>query len=360
MNTSDIALQRLENHLVSHSDVIIPSEVVHRMVALQAQDYYASLWGIGLRVAGTITEEEVEQAVSERKIVRTWPMRGTLHFAASEDAKWMLKLLTPRVIKSSAGRHKQLELDKSVFNKSRKLLEKHLQGEVSLTRPELYRILDENGISTEGQRGYHIIRHLAQNAVICFGCRRGKQHTFVLFDEWIPKSKNLIRDEALAELASRYIHSRGPVTEYDFAAWAGLTVSSARNSFKMIETEFEKKEITGQTYWFPEPVDSSHNKSPVHLLPGFDEMICGYKDLSAILEPGRKKSVILKNGILKPVIITNGKIIGSWKRTLKTNTVKIKLKPFTKLTQKQQKIAIEKGVEYAKFLKLEPEFEFEK
>jgi hypothetical protein len=49
--------------------------------------------------------------IDERSIVRTWPMRGTLHFVAATDVRWMLRLLTPRVIKGWASRMRHLEIE---------------------------------------------------------------------------------------------------------------------------------------------------------------------------------------------------------------------------------------------------------
>ena len=54
--------------------------------AMQAQDYTGALWSIGLRMPNA-TEAEVERAIKERKIVRSWPMRGTLHFVAATDLR---------------------------------------------------------------------------------------------------------------------------------------------------------------------------------------------------------------------------------------------------------------------------------
>jgi hypothetical protein len=95
--------------------------------AVQAQDYLGALWAIGLRMRDA-TEKTVEQALAERKLIRTWPMRGTLHFVAPADARWMLKLLTPRIIARCAGLHRQAGLDESVFSRSRDALVKALQG----------------------------------------------------------------------------------------------------------------------------------------------------------------------------------------------------------------------------------------
>jgi hypothetical protein len=51
---------------------------------------------------------DIEKALGGKKIVRTRPMRGTLHFVAAADVLWMLELLTPRIISASAWRHMQL------------------------------------------------------------------------------------------------------------------------------------------------------------------------------------------------------------------------------------------------------------
>jgi hypothetical protein len=349
----DIARFRLYNQRIIHSAFEKPEEVVRHMVAMQAQDFYASLWAVAVRINPHITEAEVEQAVSNGKIVRTWPVRGTLHYVASEDARWMLNLLTPRVIKNSAGRHRELELNQADFNNSRKRIENALQGGKQLTRSEVYDVLETNSIATDGQRGYHILWYLAQKAVICCGPRRDKQHTFVLFDDWISHSRDLKGDEALSELASRYISSRGPVTEYDFACWAGLKITTARNTFRMVEKQFETMETHGQTFLLPPPDTSQQPtmEDPI-LLPSFDELVCGYKDRSAVLRSEKEKSVILRNGIIRPLIICNGQVAGTWKRTIKRNEVQIETDYFHPPGSSFIKKTEQKFDEYGMFLGL--------
>ena len=92
-----------------------PAAVVRALLAVQAQDYRASLWAIALRTPEG-TEADVERAIEARAIVRTWPMRGTLHFVPAEDARWMLRLLAPRLITKSAARHRELELDEAILD----------------------------------------------------------------------------------------------------------------------------------------------------------------------------------------------------------------------------------------------------
>src|SRR5436305_7995231 len=93
-----------------------PEEVVRWMGALQAQDYQQSLWAIGLRCREA-TVAGIEQAIADRKIVRTWPMRGTLHFVPAEDTKWMLVLSAARMLAQVRRRQEQLELDETIMQR---------------------------------------------------------------------------------------------------------------------------------------------------------------------------------------------------------------------------------------------------
>ena len=83
MTNSLIAQQRLSNQLIV-TGVDTPAEVVRWMGMVQAQDYLAALWAIGLRTRSA-TESDVEKALAERSIVRTWPARGTRHRASDRS-----------------------------------------------------------------------------------------------------------------------------------------------------------------------------------------------------------------------------------------------------------------------------------
>ena len=360
MTHAEIAQQRLRNQQIANPAFTKADEVVRWMGAVQAQHYLASLWAVGVRMAESagVAESDIEQAIADKKIIRTWPMRGTLHFVAAEDVRWMQELLTPRVIRSFAGRHRELGLDETIFKKSRNLIEHALQGGKQLINAELYEVLEQSGIPTDGQRGYHILGVLAQKGVLCLSPRRGKQQTYTLLDEWLPETKSLNRDEALAELGCRYITSHGPATDYDFAAWSGLTMKDARTAFKMNRSKFEQTEVDGNTFWFPGPASASENPSSnnTYLLPAFDEMLCGYKDRSAILRSEHQTSIILKNGIFKPLVMLDGCVAGSWKRTLKKESVVIELDSFDPLP-KNERIRIEQAAKpYGPFLGRNVEF----
>ena len=330
MADTEIARQRLANQRIDAEKFEKPEEVVRWLGAMQAQDYPQALWAVGLRLQSA-TVADVERAINEGKIVRTWPMRGTLHFVPPEDVRWRLELSASRILARDGRRLEQLGLDLEIIDRCKELFHEALKGNRRLTRPEMMQVLEKAGIGTEKQRGYHILWYLSQDALICPGPMQGKQQTFVLLDEWVPDARELSREDSLAELAGRYFASHGPATVHDFAWWSGLTVTEARSGVEAKEADLVSEKIDGKEYWTAAdaPDHTARDGSGIHLLPAFDEYLLGYKDRAAALTAEDALRVIPgKNGIFLPTIVVDGLIVGTWKRKLKKNTVDITLTPF--------------------------------
>jgi DNA glycosylase AlkZ-like len=334
MTSLDIAHLRLYNQRIAGSTFKKPDQVVRWLGAVQAQDYLGALWAVGLRMLRAV-EADIEEALADKTILRTWPMRGTLHFVAAADVRWMLELLTPRIVAGSARRlHQEAGLDEAIFARSKELFALALQGGKQLSRNAMYEVLEAAHISTAGQRGLHILSRLSQEGFICFGAREGKQQTFALLDEWAPAAKTLERDEALAELARRYFTSHGPATLQDFAWWSGLTTADAKDGLEMVKSQFIQETIDGQAYWLSSSTLSVKDRSPTaYLLPAFDEYTVAYKDRSAVLNPLYAKQANYGHGIFNPTIVVDGQIVGTWKRTLKKKSVVITPSPLAKLNK---------------------------
>lgn len=330
--TFNIGHFRFFSQGISEANFTQPADVVAHLGAMQAQDYAGALWAIALRTQNA-TQADVEQAIIDRAIVRTWPMRGTLHFVAAADVRWMLKLLTPRIISSTAGRQRQLEIDDHVMARSQDLIIKALEGGKQLTRPELFAVLENGGVSPIGQRGIHILGRLSQEGLLCLAAHSDRQPTFALLDEWLPPTKSLERDEALAELAKRYFVGHGPATVQDFERWAGLKTSDAKAGLEMVKSQLRQEVIDKQSYWLSQAeVTFSGKEQAVYLLPGFDEYILGYKTREAVLEPQYFQRIVPGgNGMFMPTIVSNGQVVGIWKRTVKKAKIEVNSFPFNEL-----------------------------
>lgn len=345
MKLSEIALLRLQNQHLATPDFSSVAEAVSWFGAVQAQDYLGSLWAIGQRMKN-VTEEVIEKAVADRLIVRSWPMRGTLHFTHAQDLRWMLQLLAPRVIKRSAFRYKELELDNVALSKSEVIITQALIGGKELRRDELFTILEKNGVSPSGQRGIHILSYLAMRGLICFGSRNGKQFTFTLLDEWIPPTKPKEPDEALFELAKRYFLSHGPATIHDFAWWSGLTLTEVRRSIELIKTHLTHETVDEHVYYFTTTTNHTLNHT-AYFLPAYDEFTVAYKDRRAIIDSAH--FIQAGNG-LRPTIVFDGKIIGTWKRELKKHEVIVTMHFFSPISLTERKVIAAAANRYGKFL----------
>lgn len=328
-------------------------EVVRHLAAMQAQDYGQALWAIGLRTQQS-TVADIEQAIGARKIVRTWPMRGTIHFVAPEDAKWMLELSAPRMIAKDGRRQQQLGLDQAMMERCAELFSDALAGGKTLARSRMLQVLEDAGISTGQQRGYHILWYTSQTGLLCHGPKQDKEPTFVLLDEWVPASRKLSREESLVELAARYVAAHGPATVHDFAWWAGLTMSEAKAAFEAAKDGLTCEALDGKVYWISNAAAgvTTDDASGIQLLPGFDEYLLGYKDRSAVLAAEHATKIVPgNNGIFFPVIVVSGQVAGTWKRTIKKKSIDITLSPFSPLAVSEAAVA-EAAERYSAFVGL--------
>ena len=351
MTSLDIAHQRLLNQHIARATFEKPGKVVEWLGAVQAQDYAGAKWALGLRLQGA-TDDDIEQAFTEGSILRTHLLRPTWHFVTPADIRWMLALTAPRVNAVNAYMYRKLELDSAIFKRSNAALVKALHGGKQLTRNELRGVLQKAGIATAGElRMGYIMMRAELDGIVCSGARRGKQFTYTLLAERAPHAKALDREAALAELARRYFMSRGPATVQDFAKWSGLTTADARNGLEAIRAQLRHEVVNGQVYWFSTSTPSAKDASPTaYLLSIYDEYISGYKDRSAIgeAEVGAKLSAL--GNALSYIIVVDGQIVGTWKRTLRKEAVVIETNTFTRLTKAENRAVAVAAQQYGTFL----------
>jgi hypothetical protein len=293
-------------------------------------------------------EADIDQAMAKGAIIRTHPMRGTWHFVAAADIRWLLTLMAPQNMAKYALWYRRLELDNATIAKSNAVFSQMLQGGKQLTRRELAAALGQSGISTEGLRITFLLHRAELEGVIGSGARRGKQFTHALLDDLVPISRKLDRDESLAELARRYFTSHGPATVQDFAWWSGLAASDARAGLEMVKSHFIQEVIDGRAYWLSPSTPTARIASPTaYLLPPYDEYTVAYKDRSAILDPAYAQQT---SSGLAPTIAIDGQIVGTWKRTLTKDSVAMTTSLLTSLNEAQNQALTTAVKRYSKFI----------
>ncbi|MFC5931406.1 winged helix DNA-binding domain-containing protein [Cryobacterium melibiosiphilum] len=362
---ADIVRLRVQGHgladMSGASALTSPLAVVERLLAVQAQDFAASKWALGVRSPGT-TAADVDAAVTRGLIVRSWPMRGTLHLVPATELHWMLRLSTARLVTGAKTRHAQLELTTQILERAREIALEALGGGRSATRAEFLALLDSRGINTTQQRGYHTIWFLAQTGTLCWGPLAGNQQALVLLDEWVPNPRELEHDEALGEFALRYFAGHGPATLADFAGWSQLTLTQARIGLAVARPHLTELFETGTSpdaaplFFVDTGADAGgppRQRSSVLALPGFDEYLIGYRDRTALISDVNFLRVVPgKNGIYLPLLVSGGRVVGTWRKNASARAVTVSPQPFGTLTVRQQ-AGLRRGIrDYGRFLGL--------
>lgn len=355
MTSLQISRQRFLNQHVHGDQFKTANGLVHWMGVIQAQDYAMSKYAIGVRLKN-YTDEIVEDAINKGEIIRTHVLRPTWHFVAAEDARWMLELTAKNLNKALSSNNKRLELDEKIFNKANNIIEKLLRDGKHLTRKEIMVALEKKGIKTNDLRAGHIMFRAETDLVVCNGIKRDKQFTYTLFDERVPSTKKITKDEALAELALRYFSSHGPATLQDFTWWSGLSVTDARNGLELIKSKLASEKNGENIYWFASNTNNANTKSNATVfLPAFDEFLISYKSREISLDPKFASKSYTTNGIFNPIIVHNAKVIGTWKPK-QTKEILITPSFFDKPSEKQKQLCVKTAKEFGQFMQKQVKF----
>jgi hypothetical protein len=352
---AELLSARLRNQQLIGSTRRKPAQVVSWLCAMQAQDYPAAKWAIGLRAPG-IQDADVDQAFNDGQILRTHVLRPTWHFVAPEDIRWMLALSGPRVHALNMHYYRQAGLDAKILNKSCAMIHRMLEGRKTLTRTEIATHLTRAKIPADGLKLAYLVMQAELAGVICSGPRRGKQFTYALLDERVPKTQPRTPEESLAELAKRYFASHGPATVRDFAWWSGLTSKTAQQAIASVRPALESSTISGLTHWSAEDSRPASKGLVAMLLPNYDEYLIAYKERAAFVDQARAANVVARSGgALANHLMIDGRLAGGWSRTISSNTVQVEVAPYKKLTPAQARAVSNAAECYGEYLGLRAE-----
>jgi len=320
----DLAHWRMRNLRLWGASLERPEEVVGWLVGVQSQDYGPAKWSLAQRIGGA-DDAAVERAFAEGAILRTHVLRPTWHFVLPADIRWLLGLTGPRVHVLNGYHYRRLGLDEGLLRKATAVLVEALRGGKQLTRKALGARLEAAGVELGGFRLAYILMNAELNGVVCSGALDGRQHTYALLDERVPPARSRGRDEALAELALRYLTSHGPATAKDLSWWSSLTLTEVRKGIEMAAPRLEREVVDGVTYWFAAPPPAAAPASPtVHLLQAYDEYLVGYSESKYLLDVSGAARSQPEDGVpFNHVVVLDGQVAGRWKRTLQRRSVLI-------------------------------------
>jgi hypothetical protein len=329
-----------------------PAAEVRWLVAVQAQDFHAAKWSVGQRVKDA-TDASIELAFNDGRVLRTHVLRPTWHFVVPEDIRWLLQVTGARVQSLNASICRSIGLDAKTLLNGGRSIGRALEGGRALTRQELRAGLARAGIDVrDGRRLAYIVMQAELEGLICSGPRRGRQFTYMLLDERVPRSPAKPLDEAQAELACRYFEGHGPATLRDFAKWSGQTLTAARRAAASAGPSLRGANVDGVEYFgMPSRRRRPLQGARVHLLSIYDEYLIGYADYSLMCERAYGARLVGLGAALTGVVLVNGRLQGTWKPKAARSGVEVQ--PFRRFNAAERRaltaaaeryVAFEKGV----------------
>lgn len=321
MDPIRIAYRRLHNQRLEGTPFAAPQEVVGWLGAVQSQDYGPAKWSLGERCEG-VADADVDRVFNAGGILRTHMLRPTWHFVLPPDIRWMQELTAPRVHALNAYYYRQTGLDDGLRARCNRVITAALRGGGQLTRRELEAALAAEGITLKGLGLVYVLMQAELDCVVCSGALQGRQHTYALFEERVPDTPALTRDEALAELCVRYFTSRGPATPQDLRFWCSLPLADIHRGIELAGARLASEGIDGRTFWrgpHDTPPDAPQPK--VHLLQGLDEYFVGYGETRAFCDQSGVRPSGADRAIYNGALILDSQLAGHWKRTVTRRSV---------------------------------------
>ena len=327
----DVLVRRLVNQELARPRLREAEALVSRFGAIQAQDFQGAKWAIGVRTDG-LTDEAVERAFNDGRLLRTHVLRPTWHFVAAADIRWLVALTGPRVFARMAYRRRQLGLDDQEISRSRRAIVRALR-DGPLTRRQIATALERAHLLITPERLTHLVMAAELEGLVCSGPLLERRFTYALMDTRAPEQAPLSRDEALGRLAERYFASHGPATAADFAWWSGLSLRDARAASEIAGTRRN-------------PETPRAPKRAAWLLPNFDEYLVAYRDRSAI-HGGHAAG---PPDALANTVIVGGSAVGTWRPRRGKDTVAVEVRMRRSLSRDDWNRVADAAGRYGRFI----------
>jgi Winged helix DNA-binding domain len=341
LSWSQVHAFRLErHHLVRRAAKKDLSRVVGEIGGVQAQVMSAAELQTGVRVDCRVGD--VRDALWKRKtLVKTWLMRGTLHLVPAEDLPLFTAAMRTRSMRMRNSWLKYVQLSEPEFLALVEAIGEALDGQV-LTRDELVEKVAKGRpehIRQVMRSGWGmILKPVARRGLLCFGPSRGQSVTFVRPPQWLSAWREVDTDEALVEVARRYLRAYGPATKEDFARWWGRWSGVGKAAWSGLGDELVPVAVEGRRADLlasdAERIAKPRTAESVQLLPAFDPYVMGHSSRDHIVEAANLSKVSRTAGWISAVVLVDGQVAGTWTHVAPKGTLRITVEPFRRLSAK--------------------------
>jgi DNA glycosylase AlkZ-like len=323
---------RLRRQLITAPHATTPEAVARQLIGIQAQVVSAAALAASVRGEG-LGIDSLTTALAERRLVRAWAMRGTLHAFDADDYPVIVASLRRRETWRRPTWFRYFEVTEaemesiiegvgSVLDDGRPRTRKELAADLG---KRLGRGLERQLSSSWGT----LLKPAADRGYLIHAAGEGSTVTFTRPDRWIDRWREVDPDEALPAVLRRYLATYGPASTDEVRRWwGGLKSSFIRAALGELGRSVVNVEVDSATgLLLAEDVQAIAATTPlrgaVHLLGPFDPLIVGAGTRDALIPPARYKRVSRTAGWISPVVLVNGLVAGVWTSSSSTGSLQV-------------------------------------
>jgi hypothetical protein len=278
------------------------------LVGLQAQEPLEPYFGLCSRLAG-FTPPELVAELTERRAVRTWLMRRTLHLVTAGDCLAFRELHQPML----EGRMRAV-LARDLAGVDQAALaaagSPHFEREPS-TLPEAGRAVAGRwpGVSarTLGDALSSLVPLVQVPPRGLWGQKGPARNTTV--SAWLGRPLEPATCACADALVLRYLAAFGPAASADIRAWSGL--AGIRESLKRLRPRLRTfRDARGRELFdvLDGPLPDPSTPAPPRFLPAFDNAVLGFDDRTRIIDD-RHRGLSVAGA---RVLLVDGRVAGTW------------------------------------------------
>ena len=299
----------LARQLLLERAAMSPYDAIGHLVGLQAQtatSWYLTLWS-RLR---DFDPAATGRLLEDRRILRSWFMRATIHTVTDADAPDLRAFTQPTIDRAVRGKWAEA-LARIDLNE----MERTIRAFVATPRTpgELVAHLAERWPGPDALTMTNAAKAIVPLVQVpprgVWG--RSGMVRFAALDGWL--GRPVPRTVDPAPIVRRYLGAFGPASVADAQTWSGVT--RLREVFEALRGELVSLRGSDgrELFDLPDaPRPDPETPAPPRFLADYDNLLLSHEDRSRFVDDAARQVLTYRSGPIPGALLVNGRMVGAW------------------------------------------------